>query len=456
MGQRDKITLNMPRVRLIGIGAILVFALMGSVIVLLSRAVTPTASIEPENGTLSGVTQVNDATASNGKAIKFGGQNGFVHPGVFVGRAQLDFVKAKVAASQEPWTAAYNKVKSSSFSSLSRNPSPVPTVACGPSIQTGCDQILNDAAAAYHDALIWYYSGDSRYAQKAIQHMNAWSATLTEIKWDGTNTYNRGKLTAGWSGANWVRAAEIIRYSNAGWSATDIAQFERMLKNIFLPRVIDGWTGGGFNWMTTFADLTVDIGVFTNDRAVFDNGIDDWRRMVRAHMHLTSDGPVTVPAELTGVSKTPAIYWHMGSLANPTWVNGQTQETCRDLGHNAMGISSAIYTAETARLQGLDLYGEQATRLRAVLETQSLLVRLKKAADAGGAQIPSTYCGGTIIWGGDGYRQTGDVALNEFAGRRGLSMPELSALVNQIRPIPYGTNNLHLQAETLTHGTVLQ
>jgi hypothetical protein len=379
---------------------------------------------------------------------------GFVHPGVFVGRSQLDFVKAKVAAGQEPWTTAYNKVKSSSFSSLSRNPSPVTSIACGnggSTIRVGCDQVQNDAVAAYNDALLWYYSGDSRYAQKAIQHMNAWSAMLTEIKWDGTSKYGNGKLVAGWSGANWVRAAEIIRYSNAGWSAADIARFEQMLKNVFLPRVIDGWTGGGFNWMTTFADLTVNIGVFTNDRAVYDNGVGDWRRMVKAHMYLTSDGSVVVPAELTGASKTPAAYWGMGSLSSPVWVNGQTQETCRDLSHVAMGISSAVYTAETARLQGLDLYGEQATRLRAALETEALLIRLKKAADAGGARIPSTYCGGTINWGGEGYRLTGDVALNEFAGRRGLSMPELSAFVNQHRPIPNGTHNLHMQAETLTH-----
>jgi hypothetical protein len=172
---------------------------------------------------------------------------------------------------------------------------------------------------------------------------------------------------------------------------------------------------------------------------------------VKAHMYLSSDGSVVVPSELTGASKTSVAYWGMGSLSNPIWFNGQTQETCRDLSHAAMGISSAIYTAETARLQGLDLYGEQATRLRAVLETEAMLIRLKKAADAGGARIPSTYCGGTINWGGEGYRLTGDVALNEFAGRRGLSMPELTTFVNQHRPIPNGTHNLHMQAETLTH-----
>lgn len=49
------------------------FTLMGATFIISSRAATPTASIEPETGVLIGnSSQVADATASNGKAVRFG------------------------------------------------------------------------------------------------------------------------------------------------------------------------------------------------------------------------------------------------------------------------------------------------------------------------------------------------------------------------------------------------
>ena len=52
-----------------------------------------------------------------------------------------------------------------------------------------------------------------------------------------------------------ARAAEIIRYTGAGWSNNDIARFEAMLQDVYLPLVIVGWSNGA-NWMMTFAEAT--------------------------------------------------------------------------------------------------------------------------------------------------------------------------------------------------------
>src|SRR5438034_7535500 len=57
---------------------------------------------------------------------------GFYHPGVLVNRAQLEFVKNKVVANQEPWKSAFQAAKSSEFGSLSYTPKPRETVECGP------------------------------------------------------------------------------------------------------------------------------------------------------------------------------------------------------------------------------------------------------------------------------------------------------------------------------------
>ncbi len=57
----------MPRI----IVSIVLAALVGTLVVALSKAATPVASFEAENGMLSGAAPVSDAAASNGAAVKF-------------------------------------------------------------------------------------------------------------------------------------------------------------------------------------------------------------------------------------------------------------------------------------------------------------------------------------------------------------------------------------------------
>lgn len=52
------------------------FAVVGAVTIFLVRAASPSAAFEAENATLAGVTQVNDASASAGKAVQFGNNTG--------------------------------------------------------------------------------------------------------------------------------------------------------------------------------------------------------------------------------------------------------------------------------------------------------------------------------------------------------------------------------------------
>lgn len=168
----------------------------------------------------------------------------FTHPGVLLNRAQLDFIKSKVATGQQPWASAYSAMLADPLASSTRQPSPFPTVACGSSSQNpnvGCYEERQDALAAYANALAWYISGTKAYATKAISFMNAWASTIKD------HTASNAPLQTGWSGASWARAAEIIRYSGAGWAAGDVAAFENMLRNVYLPKIIGGSNSNG-NW----------------------------------------------------------------------------------------------------------------------------------------------------------------------------------------------------------------
>ena len=168
----------------------------------------------------------------------------FTHPGVLLDKAQLDFIKSKVAAGAQPWANAYSAMLADSLASSTRQPSPFPTVACGSSSMNpdvGCHEEREDALAAYANALAWYISGTKAYATKAISYMNAWATTIKD------HTASNAPLQTGWSGASWARAAEIIRYSNAGWASSDITAFENMLRIVYLPKIIGGSNSNG-NW----------------------------------------------------------------------------------------------------------------------------------------------------------------------------------------------------------------
>jgi hypothetical protein len=71
--------------------------------------------------------------------------------------------------------------------------------------------------------------------------MNAWAQTIQ------AHTNSNAPLQTGWAGSVWARAGEIIRYTNAGWSSSDITAFSNMLKNVYLPVVIKGSQSNG-NW----------------------------------------------------------------------------------------------------------------------------------------------------------------------------------------------------------------
>lgn len=52
----------------------------------------------------------------------------WVHPGVMVDKAQLDFVKEKVNAGEQPWKDAYSAMLKDKLASKTRKPSPTATV----------------------------------------------------------------------------------------------------------------------------------------------------------------------------------------------------------------------------------------------------------------------------------------------------------------------------------------
>ncbi|MDJ0345923.1 SDR family oxidoreductase [Streptomyces sp. H10-C2] len=89
-------------------------------------------------------------------------------------------MRAQVSAGAQPWKSAYDKMLASPYASLSRTVKPRSVVECGSysNPSNGCTDEREDAIAAYTDALAWYIGQDHRYADKAVQLMDAWSAVV--------------------------------------------------------------------------------------------------------------------------------------------------------------------------------------------------------------------------------------------------------------------------------------
>ena len=353
----------------------------------------------------------------------------FVHPGVHVSRAQLDFVRSKVQAGAEPWKSAYDQMMASRYASPSRTPKPRPVVECGSysNPNHGCTDEREDAIAAYTNALAWYITRDTRYADKAIELMDAWSAVIRD------HTNSNAPLQAGWAGSVWPRAAEIIRHAYGDWP--NAGRFAAMLRDVYLPEVIGGSDSNG-NWELTMMEAAVGISVFLEDRTGYDRAVTRFLNRVPAYVYLESDGalPRTVPGSSRDTREEIIGYWH----GQTTFVNGLTQETCRDFTHTGYGISSISHVAETSRIQGQDLYPQVGERLRHALGFQARYEL--------GTAVPSWLCGGSVK---PGLGPVTEVGFNALHHRLGHAMTNTRTLTESRRPA--GTNNLFVAWETLTH-----
>jgi len=354
----------------------------------------------------------------------------FTHPGVGSSQAQLDFVRAKVQAGAQPWTDAFNQAKNSAYASLSRTPKPRAVVECGPysNPNYGCTDEREDAIAAYTDALLWYLTRDDRYAQKSIQLMDAWSATIQD------HTNSNAPLQTAWSASSWPKAAEIIKHAYGNWP--NAGRFATMLRNVYVPEIINGSNSNG-NWELSMTEALQGIGVFLEDKAIYDKAIALYRLRVPAYVYLESDGalPKTVPSQNLNTRDKIVSYWQ----GQGTFVTGLTQETCRDFTHTGYGISSISHVLETARIQGIDMYPEFGERLRQALGFQSKWERNLEP-------VPSWLCNGTLH---RGLGPITEVGYNALHTRLGIAMTNTQALTESRRPA--GSNNLFVAWETLTH-----
>jgi hypothetical protein len=162
--------------------------------------------------------------------------------------------------------------------------------------------------------------------------------------------------------------------------------------------------------------------------------------------------------------------WYDSNSKATSYINGLSRETCRDIGHSFMGFAAMANTAETARIQGVDLYGEQKDRIIAAYELHTRYVdelvdrlvaagmsitnssvgaNLNSVATSGGNPKNAPWvCSGNMVGGGGSALVGMELVYNHYANRKGIAMPNTKKVVERVRN-QLGGN--HVLWETLTH-----
>jgi hypothetical protein len=207
---------------------------------------------------------------------------------------------------------------------------------------------------------------------------------------------------------------------------------------------VDGSTSNG-NWDTSMIEATMNIAVFLDDAATFQKAVTMWKERTPAYVYLTSDGalPVQPPRDPKSTSALET-YWY-----EPTaFVDGLTQESCRDLpnsgtqgfGHAQYGVAGIIDAAETARIQGVDLFSLEQKRITAMLELHASYLNGASVASLCKTAIAAPSA--DPMW---------EIGYNAYANVLGQALPETAKLLGAIRPT--GETH-HMVWETLTHGDI--
>jgi hypothetical protein len=384
----------------------------------------------------------------------------WVHPGVLVSPSRLAYIKDQcLNARPGPVFDAYKKALRSQYARLDWSPHGPPasgTIECGSYSRPdfGCTNESTDTSSAYLQALLFAINGTQRYAENAIAVLNVYAAGLH--KYSNSNA----PLQAGWSMMFYTKAAELLKHTGAPWPEEEQRALSAMLNRVSLPLVYGG-SGANGNWELSMLDGMIGLAVLDENATLFDHAVAFWRQRLPSYFWAHADGahPEHVPRghsvwngtchnETGGVTRACSGTFYGQGVFNAS-TDGVCQETCRDLGHLQLGLASAHNLAETAFVQGVDLWAEEEARLSASMELHSRLLLTD-----GRTPAPTYFCAGAGVKGTDNTSPTMEVGYHAFA-RRGLhhALPLTAKhLETQVRADPDPAHVRAMSYETLTHG----
>lgn len=321
----------------------------------------------------------------------------FIHPGILHTQADLDFVRKRLAAGEQPWTSALESLRNSEYARLDYQPRIIPVI--NPHDKT-VGYLMKDATAAYAHALLWCLTGERAHADKAIQILDAASGKLQSID---IGRRDQGKVTAGFIGGKYASAAELIAHYRqpdgvaANWPQDSADKFRGMLTGVFYPRLQGFKPEFNGNWDASMMASMMALAVFCDRHDIFNEALA---------YYLNGKGN--------------------GAITHYIHPHGQNQESGRDQVHGQMGLAALAACCEIASNQGLDLYSAAGNRLATGYEYMAQYLSGQDVKMIGDVPISPK--------GREEFRPGYELVYQHFVLDKGLDLPFVRETVLKHRP----------------------
>jgi len=341
-----------------------------------------------------------------------GAASGFVHPGGLHVLADYTRMATNVAAGNYPWFNSYNQMVAYAQAKTNWSAAPVGAIIRN-SGGGNFSRSQQDALAIYFQALEYRITGNTNYANSAINLMNAWSGTLTNVTGDSNFA-----LGAGLCGYEFACAGEELR-GYAGWSAASQTAYKSMLANAFYAAnnnfltLHNGACNTHYwcNWDACNLASVIAISVFCDNPNMFSQAVTYFTNGI-------GNGNINLAVD----------FIHPNGL-------GQWQESGRDQAHTFDGINCEGLVCQVAWNQGVDLYGYDNNLYLRGLEyvckynlSNNVPYVHYQSCDSGSDQtVVSSASQGEFpyIW---------DMAYAHYVSLKGLAAPYTSKVAAWLRP----------------------
>ena len=284
----------------------------------------------------------------------------FQHPMTVIDRAELDEVRRRIAAHAEPQATAFAKLIADANAALTFTPDPPGTMTIMGGYEPNSNQdtvirpwLWRNCHASYASALAYAYTGDTRYADKAVEVLNAWAKRGTSFVGP-----DRGLQLGSWL-TPMLYAADLL-HDYSGWKPNDRKRFNTWWRHECLPYTVETMHGHSNNWKDAGVLGVLAAAVVLEDKALLADGLAELQSNFqdRKDDHVKIEGAwkfqkdrrgTYLPEEVTRNNGSSGITYTAYSLTTMV----QSLEIARYAGHDYWHLQ----TLEGANLQdAIDWY----------------------------------------------------------------------------------------------------